>query len=401
MYKKLFLVLVPVLFATVSITSAAWVNATGSLTGTPTECGDLQSIYSVPNTNMTITGVAANGIYSTTNGGTIWTKMSGSVATMRMMQMIFDPDHPNTWYAGGIYHTPGIVKTNDAGVTWAGLGNLGTNDGFAVDFSDPQRKTLLAGGHEAQSTLWKSTDGGSTWTNIGCPGGGYSSFPYIINTQTYLMGIQSAGIYRSTDAGSSWTKVSSTAPTTHITKTAAGDLYYAGGGKVIRGSSDGTSWTVLTSSFNAAGAAPVELPGGKIAVVNSNGIAISADKGATWKTGCQSLPTQITSFWAFNAGIGLTYNSVAGAFYTFYWNCVFSNAAIGTDQIWRFDTVITSGTGVIQTQSKPHYLSAGSESRYFDIAGHSIQPGLPLNRSFVYILRNRDGTVVRRFVTKN
>jgi hypothetical protein len=339
------------LLSGVSDLGAAWVNATGNLAGLPSECEEIPSVWAVPGVNKIITGVSNNGLYATSNGGTAWTKISGTSIGIRLLQMHFDPDHPNSWYAGGIYHTPGIFKTTDAGATWTGLGTIGTNDGFAVDFSDPQRQTLLAGGHEAQNILWKSTNGGQTWTNIGGPGGGYSSFPVIINTQTYLMGISNGsggGVYRSTNAGGAWTKVSTTTPANVITKVSSGEFYYAGGGKVVRGSSDGSTWTVLAPGFNAAGAAPIELPGGKIAVVQAGGISISADKGVTWKTGCRPLPTKITGWWNFNNASGLAYNSVAGAFYTFYWNCVFTNAAVGTDQVWRFDTLITEGTSVVK-----------------------------------------------------
>jgi len=36
-----------------------------------------------------------------------------------------------------------------------------------VDFSDPERRNVIAGGHEQSRMVWKSTDGGQTWTNVG------------------------------------------------------------------------------------------------------------------------------------------------------------------------------------------------------------------------------------------
>jgi photosystem II stability/assembly factor-like uncharacterized protein len=390
------------LLSSASHISAAWVNATGNLANMPSECGDLQSIYAVPNVNLTVTGVANNGIYATSDGGTTWTRLT-NLATMRMMQMHFDPDHPDTWYAGGIYHTPGIVKTTDAGATWVGFNGIGTNDGFSVDFSDPQRLTLLAGGHESQGNLYRSTDAGATWTNIGCPTGGYSSFPYIVDTQTYLMGIQGVGMYRSTDAGGSWTQVSSVAPISHILKTEAGDLYYTGGSNVNKGSSDGATWTRLNNIL-VAGAAPVELPGGKIAIINGNGIAVSDNKGATWSANrCRPLPSVITSFWAFNVGIGFAYNSVAGAFYTFHWGCA---SAVAPDEIWRFDTLITGDTEVATPRRGVSALTDLSVvlqegALVFDVGGRAIgrsavehfgssRPGA------VYIVRSAEGAVTKR-----
>jgi hypothetical protein len=394
------------LLSTFSAVNAAWVNATGNLAGMATECGDFQSIYAIPNVNLTTIGLANNGLYSTTDGGTVWTKMTDSVK-VRLTQMLFDPDNAKTWYAGGIYHSPGIWKTTDAGATWIGFHSTGTNDGFAVDFSDPQRKTMLAGYHERSDSLFKSTDGGQTWKNIFGPPGGTSSFPYIINTQTYLMGLSTGtgGIFRSMDAGTNWTRVSTTNPISPIMKTAAGDLYYTGGGKVVKGSSDGGTWTVMNNS-SVAGAGPVELPGGKIAVINANGIAISADKGVTWTSNrCRPLPTAITSFWNFNGAIGLTYNSVAGAFYTFKWGCVNTVAA---DEIWRFDTMITSGSEVIMPRHSTNtrmFFDLTKDVAIYNVLGRmmdrkAIACGISTRPGAVYILRAPDGSLVKRIYRK-
>jgi photosystem II stability/assembly factor-like uncharacterized protein len=393
--------------AAASNVGAAWVNATGDLAGQPTECGDLQSIWAVPNKDLVVTGVANNGVYGTTNNGTNWKMMSppasgAGAITVRLLQMLFDPASPNTWYVGGIYHTPGIFKTTDAGATWTGLGNIGTNDAFSVDFADPQRKTILAGGHEASNTLWKSTNAGQTWANIGGPSGGYSSFPYVIDAQTYLMGIVNTGIFRSVDAGANWTKVSSVTPTSHFTKTSAGDFYIIGSGKVVRGSSDGVTWTSTTaSSYNNA--APVELPNGKIAAISSTGIAISPDKGATWKTIANPLPTAISTFWA-GAG-GLCYNAVAGCFYTFWWNCVFSAAVIMPTEIWRFDTLIGSTDVINPSRIARSFISPAHESNaVFDIAGRSIQHAafsheVGAVKGRLYIIQNSNGKIAKQLFT--
>jgi hypothetical protein len=43
-----------------------------------------------------------------------------------------------------------------------------THDDFiSVDYTDPNRQTMLVGGHEQSQSVWKSTNAGSTWTNIG------------------------------------------------------------------------------------------------------------------------------------------------------------------------------------------------------------------------------------------
>jgi hypothetical protein len=54
----------------------------------------------------------------------------------------------------------GNVTNNVGGPKWGA-------DGVAVDFSDPQRKTLLLGLHEQSQSLQMSSDGGTTWQRIG------------------------------------------------------------------------------------------------------------------------------------------------------------------------------------------------------------------------------------------
>jgi hypothetical protein len=396
------------LLSGISFVNAAWVNATGNLSGLPTECGDIQSIWAVPNVNEVVIGVSGNGLYATTDGGTTWAEISSQSSnpiTIRLTQMTFDSDNPSTWYVGGIYHTPGIFKTTDAGATWKAV-SPNAGDGFAVDFSDPQRQTLLQTGHESGGTLYKSTNGGQSWTNIGGPGGGNSFVPYILNAQTYLMSLyNAAGIFRSTNAGSSWSQVSSLAPTTHMLETSAGDLYYvgySGGNKIARGSSDGSTWTILNTSFAPAGMPLIEIPGGKIAILTTTGIAISSDKGATWTIGCRNVPSQITGATYFGGpSMGLAYNAVAGAFYAYYWTCVFTNAAIHADQVWRFDTLIQAGTSVVMPSKR--FESAATASRnsaaMFDIAGRirrvANRHGSAFRKTEVCIVRTRDGVTTK------
>jgi photosystem II stability/assembly factor-like uncharacterized protein len=355
--------------------AAGWVNATGTLGGVATECGAVGHSFKVPNTNMVIAGVAGDGLWATTDKGVTWNKLGGSSGNAiknRPTQMIFDPVSQGTWWECGIYTAPGVFKTTDGGATWSPLGNAWHHDGMAVDLSDPQRKTLLAGGHEQSSTLWKSTNGGSTWTNIGgsLPGGGWSSYPFIIDAQTYLMGIANGGaVYKSNDGGATWSKVCSQTPSSPILKSSIGDLYCSGpNGTILKGSGDGTTWTSI--SCGAGGFAPVELPGGRIAALGNSGVLISADKGATWKTVPHPLPPAITSMLG-----GFLYDDVGGAFYAWHWDC--SPTTVASDVMWRFDTLFT-GTGAVI--SRPENLSIvknGVFSRHsvaavFDASGRMV-----------------------------
>lgn len=381
--------------------AGAWVNATGSLAGVTTDCGEIQGMWAVPNVNEVIAGVTENGLWATSDGGTTWAKQGGTTGSamgFRGTGMVFDPVSPNTWWVCGIYpSSSGIFKTTDAGTTWTPLGPNNAHDGMAVDFSDSQRKLLLAGGHEQTQTLYKSTDGGSNWSNVGSalPGSGYTSFPYIINTQTWLMTVQNAGIYRTTDGGGTWSLACATSPNSTIHQSSTGVLWCIGSQKVLKGSSDGLTWTTINvASYSAA---PIEVPGGKIAIVSSTGISLSADLGVTWKTFAHPIPTAITS--DNNAVIALVYNSVSGAFYTFAWNCTgFSGYPMPSNEVWRYDTLLTSTAIATSRENSTKMPQAVMKKNAltFDIAGRLINPessarGLSIHSGSVYFSREVDG----------
>ena len=89
----------------------------------------------------------------------------------------------------------GVYRTDDRGASFHALGDVTHVDHVSVDFADPQRQTMLAGGHES-SSLWLSTDGGDTWRDVGVglpDDVGFASSPHIVDATTFLLGTNSAG----------------------------------------------------------------------------------------------------------------------------------------------------------------------------------------------------------------
>jgi photosystem II stability/assembly factor-like uncharacterized protein len=388
--------------------AAGWVNVTNNLGGVPDECGGVGHSFKVPGTATVIAGVAGDGLWATSDRGATWAKLggtSGNAIKNRPTQMIFDPSSPETWWECGIYTAPGVFKTTDGGATWSPLGTIAHHDGMAVDLSDPQRRTLLAGGHEQSNTLYKSTDGGSTWTNIGgnLPGGtGYASYPYIVSAQIFLMGIStSGGIYRSTDGGASWNKVCNQNASSPILKSSAGDLYCAGGsGTMLKGDADGATWTSVTCG--TSGSAPVELPGGRFAALSNNGVLISADRWTTWKTVASPLPSQITAMLG-----GMVYDEVGGAFYAWHWDC--APTTVASDVMWRYDTVFAATTRVTRSSITSLFDGTPPDASHdigvsvFDAAGRamsgrSMPANRPAPRDGLYFVKSSDRAAFVRVV---
>jgi hypothetical protein len=389
--------------SSVSNLNAAWVNVTSNLAGMGSECGNLYWLDAVPGKDKVIAGIAQKGLWATADGGATWVQMgkgAGSATiTNRSSFFVFDPLNSDIFYESGIYNGAGCYKTTDGGNTFQALGNTYHCDGIGVDFTDPQRKTLLAGAHETSQKVWRSTDGGAAWTNVGTSlPSGNSLCPFVVNAQTYLVNLASGstGIYRTTNGGTSWTQVSSLVGDMNLLKTSDGQLYWGlKNGGMAKGSADGVTWTSLSSSGARASTHPIELPGGKIATIGSSNIRISGDQGATWKSAASPLPI--------SNPIGIAYNSVRGCFFVFYWDC---NAVVPNNAIWRYDTLIAGGTGVTGPQKSraPQFnakFNLPQDAEIFDVSGRSIarnrlnSHGL-LQATDLYFVRIPNGTTAKR-----
>ena len=283
--------------------TGVFVNLGESLQKTVPAGGDVMLLAPVPNSSRLIVGVAGPGLLATDDGGETWIQLgtgSGSdVINNGPMAVTFDPDNPETFWENGIYGGA-IFRTDDSGETFDWLGTLGHCDLASFDFTDPDRKTILAGAHEMSGVLNVSRDAGETWEDIGAnlpPGYNFSTLPLVIDAQTFLLGscgygMGKCGVFRSTDGGDSWTVVSDDGPASPPLRASDGTIYwglYEGGmiisedlGETWKKTSPGPvrSWSVALS----------ELPDGRILALGYDYPLVTADKGETWKRVGGKLP---------------------------------------------------------------------------------------------------------------
>ncbi len=323
--------------------AATWVNATGNL-----NCASTNLMAAQPCSNMVVAGVNKGGLWASTNAGQAWAKLGDTGAAIvngptgdtihnGPTTVLFDPKTPSTFWESGIYGwqdpwTMGVFVTVDNGKNFTGFQQLSIiqsqQDSVSVDFHDPDRKTLLAGGHEQQGVLFRSTDGGKNFTDIGkkLPTTvGFCTSTLVLDAKNFLVGCAvgfskaSPAILRSSDGGETFTQVSDKGGRGHPLWATSGVIYWPGeAGGLLKSTDLGMTWTAISDGSAAhmytSPPTPAELPDGRILSATSKNIVVSADAGATWKPAGAALPRESD----------FTYSAATKTFYIWNGGCMTS-----------------------------------------------------------------------------
>jgi photosystem II stability/assembly factor-like uncharacterized protein len=298
------------------------------------DCYSLGRVAPVPGSARMIAGVAKHGLWASDDSGQTWealgTGAGSAVIENRVSSISFDPANSDIIYETGTHVGGGFYRSTDAGVTFKQLGTMTMSQGAAVDYADPDRKTMLTGTHG--KGVWRSTDGGATFTDLSGNLDTDTLWPFLIDANTFLIGLfnGAAGITRTTNAGENWNKTSETSPSHDggIFQTADGTLYYSllGNMGFSKSTDQGVSWTTIPTSgtsFPPAffGITPAELPDGSLVTVGTDHLVRSQDGAATWQAIGEPLPFIPAGG---NFG-GLTYSAATKTFFLWQSDC---NAAV-------------------------------------------------------------------------
>lgn len=188
--------------------------------------------YDVSNTDIILAGGVSGGMWRSTDGGSSWTKTSGSSDILSVTCLAQDTrsGHESTWYYGtgessgnsasggsASYSGDGMFKSTDDGVSWSQLSSTasGTPQTYdnAFDYVhnvivNPSDGTVYAA---ASNILLKSTNGGTSWSTVRGSLAN-NSWTDVAVTSTGVVyatlnsSVTNAGIWRSTD-GSTWTNI--------------------------------------------------------------------------------------------------------------------------------------------------------------------------------------------------
>lgn len=319
-----------------------WVNVTSNLANMASECGNLSLVSSKPDEDMLFAGIAQRGVWASTDGGDSWHSLGTGKDSAKIINrtgfIAYDPDDTNKFWEVGIYNPVGLYVTSDKGKTFEAVGNVFHNDYVSIDFTDPERKTMLMDEHEQVQKLLLSKDQGMTWTEIGQnipPGTSICTFPYVIDATTFLLGCGvvlggegNNGVFKSTDSGQTWDWVSPNQGGASAPLIAAdGSIYWVTqrGGGMVRSTDKGDTWTQVVEAGVITNLTPSELPDGSLAAMKENKILRSTDLGATWKVVTKDLPF---------APIGFVYSPFRKAFYAWYFTC---GDTVPPDGLMRYD----------------------------------------------------------------
>jgi photosystem II stability/assembly factor-like uncharacterized protein len=279
----------------------SWEDATGDLAGLASECGNLQYVSARPDRRGLISGVSLQGIWSSEDGGDSWTHLGEGAGsdevTLRLTDVQYDPEDPTRFWISGLYNGGGVYRTDDDGDTFHQLGDIFSLEDVGIDFTDPQRRTLVAAGHETIE-VQRSRDGGETWASItdALPReDGQIEAVEVIDADTYVIGTQRGpvpGIFRTVDAGENWERVYTRGVVAAPVK--VGDeliwLIERGGGLVIS-DDGGATWTeVPSSAINPFARSLTTLPDGRLVTTSARTLIASADRGISWRPIGPGLP---------------------------------------------------------------------------------------------------------------
>lgn len=161
-------------------------------------------------------GAAAGGVWKSTNSGATWSTVTDNISIINSLgvsDIAIHPTNSNIMYIatgdmdGGNTKSIGVMKSTDAGSTWATTGlSFTVNQGryigkLLIDPSNPN--ILLAAGNAG---TYRSTDAGNTWTTTSANNVKdmefYPGNPAIV----YASGSK---FYRSSNNGQTWIQITS------------------------------------------------------------------------------------------------------------------------------------------------------------------------------------------------
>jgi hypothetical protein len=330
--------------------SGKWQEATHNLANLKSSCGGMALVSAHPTEDFLIVSIVGRGLWASTDGAQSWYALgTGALSTIQQniaRQIAYDPADAAVFWEAGVGSSVGILNSTDAGKHLAVVGTPNPVESISIDFNDPARQTILAGGSEQIQTVYLSTDGGATFQGVGdhVPiEADVSTFPLLIDPTTFLIGCPSrigngatTGVYRSEDSGETWALASTLGGTAPPLVAADASIYWASpnGGGIAKSTDQGQTFEQLVGPGFLQSVTPVELPDGRLAALSLHHVVVSNDHGATWHF--------VTPAFPFGSSVvpnGFVYSAPEKAFFLWHSSCSSDNTVptlVAHDAVVRF-----------------------------------------------------------------
>ena len=244
-------------------------------------------------TGTVVVNISDRGFYRSTDAAKTFKRMSDTQPKGRTEEpgcLLIDPTgKTKTLLTALVYGAP-IGASSDEGATWKTMNGKSSHiDWCAVDWTDPDRKFVLALKHESGGTLIVSRDGGASFSEIGK---GYGT-GWVFNATTAVVAEAKTkdrpkpNLMRTTDAGQTWKSCGAYSPVgvnsaQALPKSYDGSLYWLVDGGLIATNDAGETWKKVCDLKNARYGPIFGKDARHMFVLTAGGILETTDGGTAW-----------------------------------------------------------------------------------------------------------------------
>lgn len=248
-------------------------------------------------TGTTLYVASSLGLFTSSDGGTTWTKRLSGTFT----DLVADPTDPNTLYAG--QYGNGVYKTSNKGSVWTKVAATPTDGGRVSLAIAPSSPSVVYLAIAAQSTgaflgLYRSVDAGQTWPGVSsasedCKKQCWYDMSIAVSptspAKVYFSGFQ---VQESTDSGATFHVISSAIHVDQHTLVfdpqSSSTIYVGCDGGIFTTTDDGVTWGTLNTNL----AISQFYPGISVSTTNANAvIGGTQDNGTTEWSGSSGWPS--------------------------------------------------------------------------------------------------------------
>jgi photosystem II stability/assembly factor-like uncharacterized protein len=228
------------------------------------------------------------GFYRSSDRGKTWKHLGSTIKGRTEWPGCFqlDPTGKSKTMASALVYGSPVVVSTDGGEKWKEMDKKSTHvDWFALDWTDPERKFVLALKHESGGQLLASHDGGATFEDLGkgygpaCVFGAQTAVVAELKTKDK----PKPGLVRTTDGGKTFKPCADYAATA-LPKWHDGKMYWLVDGAILVSGDKGETWE-KRCEFKNGRYGPIFGKDGKHMLVLTNAeILETTDGGANWSS---------------------------------------------------------------------------------------------------------------------